>query len=87
MLPEEVGAKDQLVAYLLAVAEQVRTGSITLGSVLVPVENLSTADFLEAIAYLLEAREDFIDPSSRQIPMEPSWKLVSFMLSAGLIYE
>jgi len=77
---DSVGSREELVEFLSTLASRVADGSET-------VENATTAQFLEATSGWLNDLEGWCANQGRELPAEPSWALVAWIVSAGLIYE
>lgn len=77
---DSVGSREELVEFLAALASRVADGSE-------PVENVTTAQFLDGAGGWLSDLEGWCANQGRELPAEPSWALIAWIVSAGLIYE
>ena len=76
-----VTSREELIGYLANLAERARRGVI-------PVENPSTPDFIEASSAWLEGLDSFLrHHTGEAAPEAPSWSTIAMVFSAGLVYE
>jgi len=70
----------RLSEYLMRLSEQARDGMI-------PVENRSSVDLIEAAGDWVEGIEGFLAARGKDIADLSPWAAVAMAFSAGLIYE
>jgi hypothetical protein len=76
-----VRSRDDLVAYLNTLAGDARAGRV-------PVENITSPDFIEASAAWLAGLDQFLRSQRVEVVSgEPSWLTIAMIFSAGLVYE
>jgi len=75
-----VGSREELVAFLLDLAQRARAGRT-------PVENETSPDMIEAAAYWTEGMEEFLLARGETLSGLSAWSIVAMIFSAGLVYE
>jgi hypothetical protein len=75
-----VGSREELVAYLVDLAQRARAGRT-------PVENVTSVDMIEAAAYWTEGMEEFLLARGQTLSGLSTWSIVAMTFSAGLVYE
>jgi hypothetical protein len=76
-----VGSRDDLVAFLAALATEIQAGTFS-------VENDDVGSFVEAMAAWLDDADGFyLATEGRGCPVTPSWKTFADVVMAGTMYE
>jgi len=75
-----VQTREDLVRYLAELSERVRAGSVR-------VDNVDTADLLEAASAWVDDMDGYFINRGERVPQSPDWSLVASIFTAALIYE
>ena len=76
----EVRTRDDLVRYLNGLVQEISAHQQK-------VENVSTADFVEALAAWIADMDGYFANRGAESPSEATWQLMAMAITAGLVYE
>lgn len=76
----EVRSRDDFVRYLAGLVQEISAQQQK-------VENVSTEDFLEALAAWIADMDGYFANQGAESPGEATWQLMAMAITAGLVYE